>query len=188
MREKCISFWKGEFVIIASGGACLRAADDQNSLLREAALHVRARTCVSTIYHRTHTHTSLEVVFLCLDLFICDNKYMLSTLRWISRKEALLYTLARENRDVPVHQHLQGAWWCFYWKHYTTRSSFLPFLLFTYWLFLFQISCFLMAVMCCPVRFQSWLKRWEVFDFLHKQITINLMTLNSREQMRGYKI
>lgn len=43
--------WKGEVVIIACGGACLGAAEDQNSLLRDAALHVRARTCPSTITH-----------------------------------------------------------------------------------------------------------------------------------------
>lgn len=96
MRTKHISLWKGEVVIIACGGACLGAAEDQNSLLRDAALHVRARMCPSTI-----THT-LAGCFSRVGSVVCSG--FLGT-------QDLLYLIAEENRDL--RQRVQAALACF---------------------------------------------------------------------------
>lgn len=68
-------------MIIACGGARLGAAEDQNSLLPEPAVHVRAGPCSQHLglrHTHNHTHTSTEVVFLWLHLLInaCKNEIM----------------------------------------------------------------------------------------------------------------
>lgn len=90
MRAERVSLWKGEVVIIACGGARLGAAEDQNSLLRDAALHVRARTCPSTVARARR---------LFFSGWIC-------CLLWISRN-------ASDCRRKYVRQHLQAA--CPHW-------------------------------------------------------------------------
>lgn len=158
MRAERVSLWKGEVVIIACGGARLGAAEDQNSLLRDAALHVRARMCPSTIAHAR---------WLFFPGWIC-------CLLWISRN-------ASDCRRKYVRQHLQTACPHGGGGFKKTRS---PFSL-TGCSYFYSVPGsflhFLTAVIrhVFPVPFLASLRK--ISDFLPKLNTIKLMIFNRRE-------
>lgn len=156
MRSKHISLWKGEVVIIACGGACLGAAEDQNSLLRDAALHVRARTCPSTL-----THT-LPGCFSRVGSVVCSG--------FLGTRD-LLYSIAEENRDLS--ERVQAALPCF--KGFTTPPLHsLVEVVFTILLAAVMRS----SVVCFQVHF---LLSTIIKEGRRCLTSLKLMTFNSRE-------
>lgn len=85
-----------------------------------------------------HTHVRSVVVFLCLDLFICENKYVFSTLKW----SKLFYICLQKKIEMYADTCRQPDHAFFGNIKEPGHLFFLQFLLFTYWLlFLFQQLC-----------------------------------------------